>query len=67
MNCADTHAYARRIRSEAVQMVARARASHLGGALSMGLVPSELRTAYGSRTNLGLAVYVTVRPAARGM
>jgi hypothetical protein len=38
-----------------------------GAAVSAGLVPSGLRSVYGSRVNLGLAVFVTVRPALHGI
>ena len=34
----------------------------LGAGLSVGVVPASLEAAYGGRTNLGLAVFVTVRP-----
>jgi hypothetical protein len=36
----------------------------LGAALSIGIVPETLKPAYGSRANIGFAVYVTLRPAA---
>jgi hypothetical protein len=36
----------------------------LGAALSIGIVPETLQPAYGSRANIGFAVYVTLRPAA---
>ena len=36
----------------------------LGGAVSVGMVPDTLRSTYGSRANLGFAVYLTLRPAA---
>jgi len=36
----------------------------LGAALSVGIVPETLKPAYGSRANVGFAVYFTVRPAA---
>ncbi len=39
----------------------------VGAAVSAGFVPPDLRTAYGSRVNLGLAVFATVRPASHGM
>jgi YHS domain-containing protein len=35
----------------------------VGGALSAGFVPAELKAAYGSRVNVGLAVFLTLRPA----
>ncbi|HEV8394959.1 MAG TPA: hypothetical protein VGQ37_11835 [Vicinamibacterales bacterium] len=35
----------------------------LGAALSAGFVPANLRAIYGSRVNLGGAIFVTVRPA----
>ena len=38
-----------------------------GAAVSAGFVPSDLRSVYGSRVNLGLAVFATVRPASHGM
>ena len=38
-----------------------------GGAVSAGFVPPDLRAVYGSRTNLGLAVFATVRPGSHGM
>ena len=34
----------------------------IGGALSFGIVPESLATAYGRRINTGLAVFVTLRP-----
>jgi len=34
-----------------------------GGALSAGIVPSALVPAYGGRVNLGVALFVTLRPA----
>ena len=37
-----------------------------GAAVSAGLVPSGLRSVYGRRVNLGLAVFATVRPAPHG-
>ena len=36
----------------------------LGAGLSLGIVPEVLKPAYGSRANTGVAVYVTLRPAA---
>jgi hypothetical protein len=39
----------------------------LGGALSAGIVPDSLTSFYGRRVNLGVGVFVTVRPAERGM
>jgi hypothetical protein len=36
----------------------------VGGALSLGIVPDTLKSAYGSRANVGFAVYLTLRPAA---
>ncbi len=35
-----------------------------GAALSAGVVPDALRSAYGSRVNLGVALFITLRPAA---
>jgi hypothetical protein len=37
-----------------------------GAAVSAGLVPLDLRPVYGSRINLGLAVFATLRPASHG-
>jgi hypothetical protein len=39
----------------------------LGAGLSAGFVPDSLKTLYGSRVNVGVAVFVTLRPAERGM
>jgi hypothetical protein len=39
----------------------------VGAALSVGIVPAELKPYYGGRANAGAAVYVTLRPAAHGM
>ena len=39
----------------------------LGAAVSAGIVPSALKTAYGSRVNPGVAIFFTVRPAAMTM
>lgn len=39
----------------------------LGGAVSAGFVPGDLRSGYGSRVNAGLALFVTLRPASHGM
>jgi hypothetical protein len=39
----------------------------IGGALSAGFVPEELKSAYGSRVNMGFAVFVTLRPSAMTM
>jgi YHS domain-containing protein len=36
----------------------------LGGGMSLGVVPESLKAAYGSRTNFGFALYLTLRPAA---
>lgn len=36
----------------------------LGGAISVGVVPDTLTSVYGSRANVGFAVYLTLRPAA---
>ena len=36
----------------------------IGGALSVGIVPESLKSTYGSRANVGFAVYLTLRPAA---
>ena len=38
-----------------------------GGGLSLGIVPSGLESAYGSRVNLGIAAFATLRPWSRGM
>jgi hypothetical protein len=38
-----------------------------GAGLSFGVVPGSLTPFYGSRANLGLAVFLTLRPAALGM
>jgi hypothetical protein len=38
-------------------------AAGLGGALSAGFVPGDIRVVYGSRVNLGAAIFVTIRPA----
>src|SRR5262245_12944801 len=35
-----------------------------GAGMSVGIVPETLKPVYGSRTNVGFAVYLTVRPAA---
>jgi hypothetical protein len=39
----------------------------VGAAVAAGFVPPDLRSAYGSRVNLGLAVFATIRPASHGM
>jgi hypothetical protein len=39
----------------------------VGGALSAGVVPELLKSVYGSRVSVGFAVFVTLRPAKRGM
>src|SRR5262249_29091762 len=39
----------------------------VGAALSAGFVPESLTSQYGSRVNAGFAVFVTLRPAERGM
>lgn len=39
----------------------------VGGALSFGLVPENLKNVYGRRVNPGLAVFVTLRPDAHRM
>jgi len=39
----------------------------VGAGVSAGLVPDSLKPFYGSRVNVGLAVFVTLRPAERGM
>jgi len=39
----------------------------VGGALSAGFVPESVTSFYGSRVNLGFAVFVTLRPAEHGM
>jgi YHS domain-containing protein len=36
----------------------------LGATLSVSVVPPELQTAYGGRTNLGAGVFMTLRPSA---
>jgi hypothetical protein len=36
----------------------------VGGGMSLGIVPKTLEPAYGSRTNMGFSVYLTLRPAA---
>jgi hypothetical protein len=38
-----------------------------GAALSTGIVPTALRPSYGSRVNLGINVFMTLRPSAQGM
>ena len=37
----------------------------VGAAASVGIVPDDLTSTYGSRANAGVAVYLTLRPAAR--
>jgi hypothetical protein len=39
----------------------------VGGAVSAGIVPEALEPEYGSRVNFGVAVFVTLRPAAHRM
>ena len=39
----------------------------LGGTISTGLVPSALERVYGGRANIGVGVFVTLRPAAMMM
>jgi hypothetical protein len=39
----------------------------VGAALSAAVVPGSLKDAYGSRVNAGFALFVTLRPGARGM
>jgi hypothetical protein len=39
----------------------------IGSGLSAGVVPDSLKAFYWSRVNVGLAVFVTLRPAERGM
>jgi hypothetical protein len=39
----------------------------IGGALSAAIVPDDLKTVYGSRVNLGVGVFFTIRPAAMDM
>ena len=39
----------------------------VGAGLSAGLVPNSLKAFYGSRVNVGIAVFVTIRPAEHGM
>jgi YHS domain-containing protein len=36
----------------------------VGGAVSAGFVPEDLKAAYGSRVNFGVGVFLTLRPAA---
>jgi hypothetical protein len=38
-----------------------------GGALSLGFVPRSLEPLYGSRTNVGVGVYLTMRPGSHRM
>jgi YHS domain-containing protein len=38
----------------------------VGAALSAGIVPSALKTAYGHRVNPGVGIFLTIRPAAMG-
>ena len=39
----------------------------VGAGVSAGFVPNSLKPLYGSRVNVGVAVFVTLRPAERGM
>ena len=39
----------------------------VGATLSTGLVPASLKTAYGSRANLGVGIFLTIRPAVSAM
>jgi hypothetical protein len=39
----------------------------IGGALSAGIVPESLKPFYGGRLNVGVTVFVTIRPAEHGM
>jgi hypothetical protein len=39
----------------------------VGGVLSLGIVPERLKPAYGSRVNIGLGVFITLRPAVMTM
>jgi len=39
----------------------------IGAAVSLGVVPADLREAYGGRLNPGVAIFVTLRPAAMAM
>lgn len=39
----------------------------VGGSISAGIVPRALQSAYGNRVNMGLALFVTLRPAAHQM
>jgi hypothetical protein len=39
----------------------------IGAGVSAGFVPGSLKPFYGSRVNVGLAVFVTLRLAERGM
>ena len=38
-----------------------------GGGLSLGIVPDGLEAIYGSRVNIGIALFATLRPWSRGM
>jgi hypothetical protein len=39
----------------------------VGAGLSVGIVPESLKSAYGSRVNIGFGVFLTLRPARREM
>jgi len=39
----------------------------VGGGLAASIVPDSLESIYGSRANLGISVFLTLRPAERGM
>jgi len=39
----------------------------LGGSVSAGFVPRSLEAAYGNRANLGVALFITIRPAVHQM
>ncbi|HET7217612.1 MAG TPA: hypothetical protein VFJ02_06170 [Vicinamibacterales bacterium] len=39
----------------------------IGGSLSLGFVPDGLRSAYGSRANVGVGVFVTLKPGTHSM
>jgi hypothetical protein len=39
----------------------------IGGSITAGFVPSSLEPAYGSRVNIGIGVFLTLRPAAHQM
>jgi hypothetical protein len=39
----------------------------IGGGVSAGIVPEPLSETYGRRVNMGVAVFITLRPAAHSM